>query len=63
MMDCREKVKDIDFRIQHYPEFAKQLYYEKCPNKYMLEYIKRLNPNMAKAIQCDGRFQASTKKK
>ena len=32
-------------------EFARQLYYEKCRKKYLLEYMKRLNPDVVEQIR------------
>ena len=53
MKENKKKVNNIDDLIKNHPEFAKRLYYEKCPNKHMLEYIdnKDRNPTVAKEIK------------
>ena len=47
----RKKIKDFDNQIEKNPEFAKRLYYEKCPKKSLLEYIEKRNPDVAKEIK------------
>lgn len=51
MEENKNKIEDIDEYIKTNPEFVKRLYYEKCPNKYLLEYVKKLNPDVVKEIK------------
>ena len=51
MEENKKKIEDIDEYIKTNPEFVKRLYYEKCPNKYLLEYVKKLNPDVVKEIK------------
>ena len=53
----KEKIKDFDKYIKVNSEFARQLYYEKCQNKYLLEYMKYLNPNVVKSIKDSKRIR------
>ena len=53
----KEKIKDFDKYIKTNSEFARQLYYEKCQNKYLLEYMKYLNPNEVKSIKDSKRIR------
>lgn len=46
----KEKFSNIDDLIENYPEFAKALYYKKCPSEHMLEYLKRKNPVVGREI-------------
>ncbi|MBD9016998.1 MAG: serine/threonine protein kinase [Coprococcus comes] len=47
----QKQIKDFDFQIKVNPEFAKRLYYEKCPKKRLLKYIEERNPDVAKEIK------------
>ena len=47
----QKRIKDFDFQIKVNPEFAKRLYYEKCPKKRLLKYIEDRNPDVAKEIK------------
>ena len=47
----QKRIKDFDFQIKVNPEFAKRLYYEKCPKKRLLKYIEERNPDVAKEIK------------
>lgn len=51
MKSNKEKVSNIDDLIKNYPDFAKRLYFEKCPNKHMLYYLEKKNPAVAKEIK------------
>ena len=51
MEENKKKIKGIDEYIKTNPEFVKRLYYEKCPNRYLLEYVKKLNPDVVKEIK------------
>jgi hypothetical protein len=51
MAKNRKKVVNIDDIIRIRYIFAKRLYYEKCPNKHMLKYIKNLNPAVEREIK------------
>ena len=37
------------------PDFARRLYYEKCPEKYLLKYMEKLNPEVVKEIRDSGK--------
>ena len=43
--------QNIDNYIRLNPDFARRLYYEKCPEKYLLEYMEKLNPEVVKEIR------------
>lgn len=51
MKKNKEINSDIDDLISKYPEFAKRLYYEKCRNKFMIEYLEKKNPAVANEIK------------
>ena len=57
MKENKEKIKDFDKYIKVNSEFARQLYYEKCQNKYLLEYMNCLNPNVVKSIKASKRIR------
>ena len=42
---------DIDNYIKLNPDFSRRLYYEKCPEKYLLKYMEKLNPEVVKEIR------------
>lgn len=51
MKKNKETVKNIDDLIKNNPEFARRLYYEKCPKNHLLKYIEKLNPTVANEIK------------
>ncbi|MBS6194534.1 MAG: protein kinase [Clostridiales bacterium] len=55
MKKNKEKVKNIDDLIKNNPEFAKRLYYQKCPKKHLLEYMEKLNPAVVNEIKASKR--------
>ena len=46
---------DLDNLMKHNPDFARRLYYEKCPEKYLLKYMEKLNPEVVKEIRASGK--------
>ena len=42
---------NIDNHIRLNPDFARRLYYEKCREKYLLDYMEKLNPEVVKEIR------------
>ena len=51
IQSLEEEKSNINNQIEKNPEFAKRLYYEKCPKKSLLEYIEKRNPDVAKEIK------------
>ena len=45
---------NIDNFIRLNSDFAKRLYYEKCREKYLLDYMEKLNPEVLKEIRTSG---------
>ena len=45
---------NIDNFIRLNSDFAKRLYYEKCREKYLLDYMEKLNPEAVKEIRTSG---------
>ena len=57
MKKSKEKLlpnHNIDNFIRLNPDFAKRLYYEKCREKYLLDYMEKLNPEVVKEIRTSG---------
>ena len=46
---------DLDNLMKRNPDFARRLYYEKCPEKYLLKYMEKLNPEVVKEIRASGK--------
>ena len=46
---------NLDNLMKHNPDFARRLYYEKCPEKYLLKYMEKLNPEVVKEIRDSGK--------
>ena len=44
-------LNNIDNHIRLNPDFARRLYYEKCREKYLLDYMEKLNPEVVKEIR------------
>ena len=54
MKKSKEKLlplNNIDNHIRLNPDFARRLYYEKCREKYLLDYMEKLNPEVVKEIR------------
>jgi hypothetical protein len=51
MYQNKKKIADFDDLIKTNPEFAKRLYYEKCPQKNLVKYIEKLNSTVAREIK------------
>lgn len=51
MQKNKKIILNMDDLIKTNPEFARRLYYEKCPNKHLLQYIQKLNPTVANEIK------------
>ena len=54
MKKSKEKLlpeHNIDNFIRLNPDFARRLYYEKCREKYLLDYMEKLNPEVVKEIR------------
>ena len=57
MKKSKEKLlpnHNIDNFIRLNPDFARRLYYEKCREKYLLDYMEKLNPEVVKEIRTSG---------
>ena len=57
MKKSKEKLlpnHNIDNFIRLNPDFARRLYYEKCREKYLLDYMEKLNPEVVKEIRTLG---------
>lgn len=57
MKKSKEKLlpnHNIDNFIRLNPNFARRLYYEKCREKYLLDYMEKLNPEVVKEIRTSG---------
>jgi len=57
MKKSKEKLlpeHNIDNFIRLNSDFAKRLYYEKCREKYLLDYMEKLNPEAVKEIRTSG---------
>ena len=57
MKKSKEKLlpnHNIDNYIRLNPDFARRLYYEKCREKYLLDYMEKLNPEVVKEIRTSG---------
>lgn len=47
----KKNVPNIDDLIKNNSEFARRLYYQKCPNKHLLDYMQTLNPVVVNEIR------------
>ena len=57
MKKSKEKLlpnHNIDNFIRLNSDFARRLYYEKCREKYLLDYMEKLNPEVVKEIRTSG---------